>query len=192
MLTKIRTKISSLVEDLDKTDFEVFIYTTSSIFTLAEENISNITKVLKNGVELGSGQYSYDSTTNKITIIASLTADDKIEVNYTYTKYSDTELDGYIRAALVWISVYSTSDQDFELETTTIEPTPTNREMDLIALVSSILIKPDYSEYRLPNLTVRYPRTMTKEKKIEMLIQKFNMGIGVSDVLEWDFKYWGV
>ncbi len=186
MITAIREKIKALVEDIPKTDFETFEYTTSAIFTLQEENINTITKILKNGVELGSGDYSYDATTNKIEITVSLISKDIIEVDYTYNKYSDTELNGYITSALVWISVFSTCSQDFELETNTIEPTPSNREIDLICLIASILIKPDYSEYRLPNLTVKYPRTMTKEKKIELLITKFNSGIGTVGILEWD------
>lgn len=187
MLPQLRIKIRSLVRDYPaKLDFETFTYTTSKIFTISEANIVSITKVLKNGAELGSGQYSYDSTTNKVEITTSLTSGDIVEVDYTYYKYSDTELDGYIRSALIWISVNSMADQDFELKTDTIEPTPTNREKDLIALVSSILIKPDYTEYRLPNLTVRYSTRLTKEKRIELLIQKFNLGIGVTDVLEWN------
>ena len=185
MLNQIRTKIRALIEDLTKSDFEVFTYTNSSIFTLSESNIVSIVEVSKNSSVLGSGDYSYDSTTNKLTIIASLTQGDIITVNYTYTKYSDTELDGFITSALVWISVFSTCNQDFELETNTIEPTPSNREIDLITLIVSILIKPDYSIYRLPNLTVRYPRTMPKEKRIELLVMKFNSGIGIADVLEW-------
>ena len=98
MIVILRTKIRSLVDDLEKSDFEVFEYITSKIFTLSEENIVNINKVLKNGLELGSADYSYDSTTNKIEITASLSQLDKIEVDYTYNKYSDTEIDGYIRS----------------------------------------------------------------------------------------------
>jgi len=184
MLNQVKTKVRALIEDSVNTNFEVFEYISSKIFTLSESNIVSITKVLKNGSDLGSGDYDYDSTTNKIEIIPSLVQGDNIEVDYTYNKYSDSELNGFITAALVWISVFSTCSQDFELETTTIEPTPSNRELDLIALITSILIKPDWSEYRLPNVTVKYPRTMTKEEKIERLVQKFNSGIGILDVIE--------
>ena len=182
MLTTLRTKIRSLIEDLEKSDFEVFEYTISKIFTLAEENLNTIVKVLKNGVELGSGEFSYDSATNKMEIIVSLVQGDKIEVDYTYNKYSDTEIDAYIRSALVWISLYG--DKDFELEDGYIYPTPINKEIDLIAIISSVLIKPNYSFKSLPNLTVRYPRELSKEKKIRSLIVDFYRGKGIFDILE--------
>ena len=180
MLNNIRKKIRGLVEDFEQSDIETFEYTISKIFPLAESNINSIISVLKNGTELGTGEYSYDPVTNKIEITLALIQGDIIEVDYTYNKYSDTELNGYIRSALVFISVYSKdSEKDFELETETIEPTPTNIEIDLISLVASILIKPDWTRKSLPNLTVVYPRNLSKEKKIELLIQKFNSGIGI-------------
>jgi len=183
MLDTLKTKIRGLIEDNAKSDFEIFEYENFKIFTISEPNIVSITKVLKNGATLGSGDYSYDSTTNKIEITASLTSGDKIEVDYTYTKYSDTELDSFIVSSLTWIGIFSPSD--FEIRSEEIQPIPTNKEIKLIAIVASILIKPDWSEYRLPNMTVRYPREMTKEKKIEVLVMKFNSGLGVSDTLDW-------
>lgn len=187
MLSTIRTKIRSLVEDFLKSDAEFFTYTTSAIFTLAEDNIETITKVLKGGVELGSAEYSYDSTTNKIEILASLTSGDIIEVDYTYYKYSDTELNGYAIASLVWISTFShESETDYEIENNEIHPTPNNKTIDLISLVGAILIKPDWSRYSLPNRTVVYPRTMPKEERIEKLIMRYNSGLGVGNVLTFD------
>jgi len=184
MITKIKEKIRALVEDFPKSDFETFTYGTSSIFTLSESNITTISKVLKNGNELGTGDYSYDSVTNKIEIISSLTNGDIVEIDYTYNKYSDEELIEYIRASLVWITWYSDSDlADFELENGEIVPTPDNKATDLIALISSIIIKPNYSSYRLPNLTVTYPRRMSKEEKIQRLITKFERGIGLNVVI---------
>ena len=53
MLDTIRTKIRALIEDLTKSDIETFTYSSGDqIFILAEENISSIIKVEKNGVEL--------------------------------------------------------------------------------------------------------------------------------------------
>jgi len=185
MLDILRTKIRALVTDFSTSDFETFVYTTSSIFTIAQENIS-ITSVLLNGVELGSGTYSLDSNTNKITITETLTTDDVIEVDYTFYKYSETELDEYIRAALVWLSIFSYCDTDFELESDYIQPTPSNKELDLISIIGSILIKPNYSEYNLPNLKVKYPRELSKDEKIRRIIQSFQQGLGVIEILEYD------
>ena len=186
MLDNIRPKIRALVEDFSKSSFETFTYTTSAIFTIAQENIT-ITKVLKNGIELGSGEYDFDEDTNKIEIVVALSSGDIIEVDYTYYKYSDSELNEYVKASLVWLSIESyCSVKDYEVEDDDIYPTPDNKTLDLIAIISSILIKPSYSEYRLPNLTVRYPESLSKEDKIQKLIRRFNSSIGITDVLEWD------
>jgi len=186
----LRGKTRALVNDIVKSDKETFTYTNSAIFTLAEENIESITQITKNGVALTTGEYSFDSSTNEITITPDtgneLSNGDVIIVTYTYYKYSTTELDEWIKASLVWMSVFSASETDFEIESGDIYPTPDNRTLDLIVLIASILIKPNYSEYRLPNLTVRYPRTLSKEEKIERLINKFTQGLGICDVLEWE------
>lgn len=187
MLDTIRGKIRALVEDFNQKENETFKYTNSPIFTLSESNISAITKVLKNGSELGSGEYVYDSDTNKITIVASLASNDTVEVDYKYYKYSETELDEYIRASLVWLSIYGDCCYDFELEDEDIFPTPDNRTTDLISIIASILIKPDYTEYRLPNLRVIYDKRIPKEDRISMLITKFELGLGVNDVIEFDY-----
>ena len=182
MLDIIISKVRALIEDFNSSSYEVFEYTTSNIFTVAQTNIT-ITEVLINGES--TQDYSFDYDTNKITITASgLASTDKIEVDYTYNKYSDTELKEYIRAALVWISIYSYDEGDYELESEGIYPTPSNVTVDLISLVASILIKPDHNEKRLPNLTVKYPRTITKEEAIEKLVNRFNRGIGAIDQIE--------
>ena len=187
IVTKLRTKLRALIEDLIKSDTEVFAYVTSSIFTLQEENIAEITEVtLDGGSPLGSGEYSFDSSTNKLTIIASLSGVSNIEVIYTYYKYSNTELDEFVRASLVWISIFDVSENDFEMEDDDIYPEPDGRTSDLIVLIASLLVKPDWTEYRLPNLTVRYNQRIPKEDRIEKLINRFTLGTGVNDVLEFD------
>jgi len=186
-ITKIKQKIRALIEDWEKSDLETFYYTNSSSWILSEENINSIIKVTKNNTELGSGEYSFNTSTNEINISASLSSGDIIIVKYNYYSYSDNELDEYIRGALVWLSIFGHEEHDYELEDDTdIYPTPSNEVTDLIALISSILIKPDYTEYRLPNRTVRYNNKATKEEKIEKLIMRFYSGIGVIDILEFD------
>jgi len=189
MLNNLRDKIRALVSDISKSDFETFIYSTTPTFTIGQKNIIK-TQVLLDGVI--TEDYTFDEDTNKITVTASgLDTSSVIEVNYTYYKYSDTELDEYIKASLVWISVYSHDEKDYEYEVEsggegTVVPTPENRTNDLIAIVASILIKPNYSQYSLPNVKVVYPEKLTKEEKIEKLVTKFNHGTGVSCILEWN------
>jgi hypothetical protein len=47
-------------------------------------------------------------------------------------------------------------------------------------------MKPDYSQYILPNLKVVYPRKMTKEERIEKLISQFQIGLGDNYILNFD------
>ena len=188
MLTNIREKIRALVVDGQKSGFQTFNYTTTNIFTIAQTNIT-LVQVLLDGNE--TTDYEFDETTNKIEITAS--GDYAVvEVDYLYNKYSDTELDGYIRSALVFLSVYSKDDNfEFELEGESagemeIVPTMDSHTSDLVSLVASILIKPDYSQYNLPNLKVVYPVKMPKEERIEKLISKFQYGIGLNYVINFD------
>lgn len=182
----LKTGIRAAINDVLKTDREVFEYSSSLVFTLSEENISSITTVKKNSTTLTSEQYSFDSDTNELTILVALISTDKITVTYKYYKYSSTELDSYIIHALSWISILSSCEKDFEYENEIVEPTPTNKDLDLIIIIASILIKPNYSFYKTPSLTVRYPKVLSKEKKIEEVISRYNGTMGVIDVLTWD------
>jgi hypothetical protein len=190
MLDTIREKIRALVVDNEKSGFQTFVYTTTTIFTIAQTNITIFNVLLDGNI---TDDYTFDEDTNKITITASgIDTSSVIEVDYTYNKYSDTELDGYIRSALVFISVYSRSDEfNYELEGESagdmeIVPTMDSHIGDLVSLVASILIKPGYSQYNLPNLKVVYPEKMTKEERIAKLITRFNEGIGLNAVIQFD------
>lgn len=188
LIAELRTKIRALCEDFSKTDTDSFTYETGDkVFTLEEDNVTTLSSVSVNGVELGSGEFSFDADTSELTISSGtgiLSSGDIVTVKYIYYKYTDSELSEYIRSALVWLSIYAYCKDDYEMEDNEIFPTPDNKTEDLIAIVSSILIKPDYSEYRLPTITVKYPRTMCKEERIENLIQKFQISLGVNDTLD--------
>lgn len=187
MLSDIYTKIRALCQDVSNTSFEVFEYTTSNIFTIAQTNIVSIDKVLRNGAELGSGEYDFDTVTNKITITLSSGSEfatgDQIEIDYTYTNYSESELKEFVRASLVWMSIFSSEEYDYEIQDSDIYPTMDNRTEDLTSIIASILIKPNYNVKTLSGITVKYPKTMTKEEVIEKLITRFNRGIGIVDTI---------
>jgi len=185
MLSALYTKIRALVKDFEKEDSEAWEYTVTNIFEISEDNINSLEDVKLNGSSLGSGEYSYDSSEKEITVSASLTSGDKIQAKYKYYKYSETELKEYIRSAIVWISVLGYDEYDYELKDTYIYPSPDSETKDLIAVVASILIKPNYSEYRLPNLTVRYRgRELSKEDKIAKLVDRFKSSVGVNVIIE--------
>ena len=176
LITELRRKTRALCSDFSTKGVETFTYSSGDkVFILQEEYPDDITSVTVNGVALGSGTYSYDTDTNELTISGSGLVDsgDVIVVRYTYYKYSNSEIDEYVRGALAWISLFAFCASDFEFEDDDVYPTPTSKEEDLIAIISAILIKPNYSEYKLPNITVKYPRTMDKDTKIQRIIEKF-------------------
>jgi len=185
-LTKLTTKIRALVVDIGATDYQTYEYTTSSVFTVAVSN-ATVTSVLQNGATLGSGEWAYNSVSQEVTITASLTSGDAIQINFSYYSYSATELKEYIRAALVYMDAFGyVADEDYEMETDDIYPVPSNRDSDVIALVASILIKPNYNMYTTPTITVRYPRTMDKDEKIKRIIEKGRWPIGLIRVITFD------
>lgn len=192
LMDKMIQKVYALIEDFPTQDFEVFTYTNSNVWTLQESNISAITKILHNGNPIVSGQgFSLDPNTNKITITGiSFQMGDILEVDYTFTKYSRLSLLEYIRAALVWLSIYDYSTDTYFLRPDeVIVPDlgdPQNKTGDLIAIIASILIKPNYIHYRMPNLAVNYPNKTTQEDKIKELITAFKGGVGYSSIITWN------
>ena len=188
MVTMIH-KTRALSEDMLNHSVEVFTYSNSPIWTLAEPHIFAITQVLLNGNTLISGQgFSWNPVSNKITFTGiDFVTTDVIEVDYSFTKYSDTEIMEYIRAALVWLSIYDYSTDTFHLRTDgIIVPTPEPKTLDLVCIIASILIKPNYIHYRMPNLAINYPNKMTQEEKIRDIITYFKRGVGVVQIIEWN------
>jgi len=179
-LNDMRTIIRAIIEDFLKKDIEVIEYTTGdTIFILQENNINDILSVSINGVALGSGQWSYSD--GEVTIVDEsglIGSDDIVSIKYDYTKYSDTELNEYIRAALSYLNIVDEINYKIDGD---IYPTPDSKTENLICLIVGILIKPNYTTYRLPNLTVSYPVKYDREEKITRLVDKFKYSLGVND-----------
>lgn len=189
-LSTIETLVRYILGDYSHTMVpgDIFIYENSSVFTLTESNPIAITEVLKNDVELSSGEYSYNSTTGKITISASLVSGDTIEVQYTYyPNYSSTEIQNYIYSALVYLSV--NNYYDFQIQSSIIYPEPTVVEKNLIALVTATLIEPDNKSFRLPDLSITVPNDLPLQDKITKLISVAKRNThGVFDTVQNDFE----
>jgi len=185
-MTNIINKIRDLIEDnLITTGRDSFEYLTSKIFTLTESNISSSTiKVYKNGSLWASSNYSYDSSTGKLTVTGTLSAGDVLEVTYSYyAKYSDTELKGFIRAAFTYISIEKYKIFSSRIDGT-VFPTPSEDEEYLIALIASILIKGDIRSYRTPELTVTFNESDSKEKKIKKAVRNFKKAFGYLEYVD--------
>jgi hypothetical protein len=188
-MTTVIEKLRNLIGDnLITTGRDVFTFesiTSSKIFTITESNVSAASIiVLKNGVVWAASNYSYSATTGKITVTGTLTAGDSLEVDYSYyQKYSDTELQGFISAAISYLVVerykcFAIKPPDI------IFPTPNESEENLIAVIASILIKGDITHYRTPELTINFEKSDSKEKKIHKFIRQFKKTFGCLEYID--------
>jgi len=180
MIVDIIQKIRDLIEDNLRTDgIYSDTYSTSKIFKLPDPNIvSSSIVVEKNGSVWADSNYSYSSTTGKLTVTGSLSVGDSLVVTYSYySKYSDTELRGRIRAAAVYIATEEYRTFTVK-DTEEIFPTPTEKEESLFALVSGILINPNYSSYKTPDLSITFPNNKSKEQKIKEVVNKYKKAYG--------------
>jgi len=179
----ILTKVRYLIEDSLTTGYDVFTYASSSVFTLSEPNISAVTDVSINDISSGR-LYSYNSSTNKVTITTAMSAGDSVQITYSfYNDYSDTEIDNYIRAALSYLSVYNY--YTFEIDASdNVYPDITEREEHLIATIASILIRKPMKSIRLPDLTLNYAENLSIDEKISKTIKMFkNSKTGIFDIV---------
>ena len=192
-MTTVIEKLRNLIGDnLITTGRDVFTFesiTSSKIFTITESNVSAASIiVLKNGVVWAASNYSYSATTGKITVTGTLAAGDSLEVDYSYyQKYSDTELQGFIKGAISYLAVgkYGT----FAVKSDSIIfPTPTEAEENLLALIASILIKGDVTHYRTPEITINFEKSDSKEKKIYKIITQFKKTFGCLNYIKYDEK----
>jgi len=174
-ISEISEKVRYLTEDVSRNQVpgDIFTHGSSSVYTISEPNVSSITAVLRNNVTLGASNYSYDSSTKKVTISSALTSGDTIEIQYNYTaNYSDAEIESYIRAASVHIS--TNNYQTWEVDSAdNFYPDLLDTEKNLIALIASILMKPDNISYRLPDLTINVPKSLPTRDLISKAIRIF-------------------
>lgn len=174
-ISDITTLGRYLVQDfaLSQNPGDLYTYTTSAVFTLSEPNATDVTAVYKNGTLLSASFYSFNSTTLKVTVTASLTAGDTVEIQYTYyPNYSNSEIESFVRAAVVYLSVnnYYTFEVD---ESDNFYPNIADRERNLVAFVASILMKPDNQTIRLPDMTINVPNSLPTRDIISKAIRIF-------------------
>ena len=123
-----------------------------------------------------TANYSYSA--GIVTITGNLTAGDSLRFDYqAYSKYSDTELQGYIRSALYYL--VAEQYKTFVIRPPAlIMPTPTEDEECLIAIIAGILIKGSIRSYRTPEFTITFGEGMSVEQKIKQLLNQFQKAFG--------------
>jgi len=171
-LNDLISLVRNVIEDNSSTDTDVHTYENSDIFTITESNVISVSEVRQNSSALDSGDWSYDSSNNKITISASCSAGDSIEIDYSYyPDYSDTEIVGQLKSAIMYLSIFGY--KTFEEIDGYIYPDPTSEEKNLIAAIAGILIKPDNIEYSLPDFRVKVPQSLPTRDIIKQTIAMF-------------------
>ena len=129
-----------------------------------------------------TANYSYSA--GIVTITGNLTAGDSLRFDYqAYSKYSDTELQGYIRSACYYLTAekYKT----FAIKPPTlIFPTPSEDEEALLAIVACILIKGSIRQYRTPEFTITFGENLSVEQKIKQAVAKFKKAFGYIDYVD--------
>lgn len=172
-MDEIRAKIRQLLNDNSTSGSDIFTYGSSAVFTLTESNIISVDEVYRNDVSSGV-LHSYNSTTNKVTITSSLTSGDTIQIDYTYyPNYSTTELTNYIQSALVHLSINNYYTFTYDSTDDAIYPDISDKEKNLIALVTATIIEPDNKSIRLPDISISVPSDLPLDRKIGRIISTF-------------------
>ena len=170
--TQIIAFLRAILGDEIRNGVDIAQYNISSVFSLSEPNTQTVESVAVNDVTSGV-VYTYDSTLQKVTITSSLLTDDIIEINYTcYSNYSDSELIGYIKHALGYISVNPYADWQIK-DDDNIYPTPKFAEQNLIAMVAAVIIDPDNKTIRTPDFSVTVKNPMSTADLIGKIIAIF-------------------
>jgi len=174
-LSDCETKVREYINDTVVTHLQIEEYNASSVFVLDEENVIAVSKVYKNDVEQSTDDWSYDSTTGKVTITFSASYGDSIGISFTcYERYSSTEIENFIKRALseLIMAQYTT----FIVVDDNIYPEPasgttyddlTTEDKNLVAMVAAILIKPENKSYKLPDFQV----TVQRNKPVYLIIK---------------------
>ena len=173
-VSRLTTKIRALIDDLSATMTDTFYYTNSSTFTLTEENsIAEVSTEVNGNTSGITG--TLDTSTNTVAVTGhSFSSGDAVVIQYTYyPMYSDTEIEDYTDASLVYLSISGIGNFRLNQTSDEITPYPSEKEENLIALITAIIIKPNFKSYRTATIRYDTPNKMSKEEKIAEAITRF-------------------
>jgi hypothetical protein len=177
-ISTIERLVRALLKDrLNITGRDTYIFQGSASFTLTEDFPSASTVlVYKNGTLLTTG-YSFNATTNILTITALLATNDIILITYSYyDKYSSAEILDYIESSLAYFSQFGYRKtfklNDARTLVVTIDgENPTAREGYEISIITAINIDPMNIDIRTKDFSVT---AMEKESKSELIAKALN------------------
>lgn len=188
----IITLIRGLIKDTLQSDGQnVFEYDSNSgaSFKLDNPRVSSSTiTVYQNGTALDSVDWAYNSNTNKVTITpvtsgVSLADGDSIVITFSYYgKYSDTEIQNYIKSALIYFTKRRYAKHFYmnpSNEIVTLNGiNPTEDEAYIIAAITAIDIDPQNVTLRFPDFTISAQENKSKSDQIQDVFDKFLRSFG--------------
>ena len=177
-IATIERLVRALLKDrLSTLGRDSYIFQGSANFTLTEDYPSSATiKVYKNGTLLSTG-YSYNASTNVVTVSAILATNDIILITYSfYDKYSSAEIVDYIESSFLYFNQFGYRKtfklNDDRTEILTIDGiNPTVKECYQVAVISAIAVDPGNVEIRTKDFTIT---SMEKESKSELIARALN------------------
>lgn len=184
-LVTIRRLVRALLKDRLRIDGrDSFIFQGNGNFTLSEDYPDTATvKVFKNGIQLLTG-FSYNASTNIVTVTATLATNDIILITYSYfDKYSDAELTDYIESSFLYFSQFGYRKvfklNDTRTEVLTINGVnPCVRECYEIAIITAICVDPENIEIKTKDFTVTAANKESKNELIQKALMQFTVWYG--------------
>jgi len=189
-VSTISRLVRSLVKDRLRGDGrDAYSFLGDASFTLTEDFPDSASiKVYKNGTLLTTG-YSYNATSNIVTITAMLATNDTILICYNfYDKYSSNEIVDYIESSFAYFAQWGYRKlfklSDDRTQVIAIDGVnPTAKECYEIAIITSILIDPCNIEIRTKDFTVT---AMEKESRNELISRAMNQFTTWYGEFSWD------
>jgi len=194
--TNIIRYIRGLIKDtLNTNGRKVYVYGTDNNFLLPEPFVSSSSiQVYQNGTLLNTQDWSYSSTTNKVTINFistgySLTNGDIIEIKFSYyASYSDTELINYIESTLLYFT-QKRYKKLFYMDSNDIIVTyngenPTKSEEYIIALISAINIDPQNVAIKSKACSMSAVESKSKSEQIDAVFSNWLKSTGIIEFVE--------
>lgn len=184
-LSTIRRLVRAHLKDrLSPHGRDTYIFAGSASFTLTEDYPDSTTIVVyKNGTVLSSG-WSYNSSTNILTISALLATNDIILITYSfYDKYSESEITDYIESSLCYFAQFGYRKlfklNDARDAVLTIDGVnPTAKECYEISIITAINIDPKNIEIRTKDFTVTAEEKESKSDLIGKAMMQFTTWYG--------------
>ncbi len=191
--------IRGLIKDTLRTDGQkAYDYQGDNKFTLPEPFVSSTSiNVYQNGNLLSTDDWSYNSSTNQVTItfVTSgwvLVNGDTILITFDYYgKYSENEIESYLEASLVYFvqyrypKVFQFNSSDEIVTYNGIDPTVS--ELQFISIIAAITIDPDNVTIKTKEFTINGSTEKSKDELIKDAFKNFQKNFGILNFVEYDF-----